>query len=175
MKTRYYNWALLYSQRLHSLPALTASSHGLINKSITIVMYRFKVQVSLLHDCYVTLFPAPCLTFRSRLQCQRPPMKCSCVMVMVLPLQQVVYGLEQEGPALVGQPTPPQSLLSHWKTRTRVLLLLLLLLEHITILLSDDIFSDGKTSAHDNSITARAGFAPITLSKHADERIYMSR
>lgn len=30
-----------------------------------------------------------------------------------LPLQQVVYGLEQEGPALVGQPALPQPLLRH--------------------------------------------------------------
>lgn len=38
----------------------------------------------------------------------------------VLPFQQVVYGLEQEGPALVGQPALPKPLLSHWNTRAKI-------------------------------------------------------
>lgn len=37
-----------------------------------------------------------------------------------LPFQEVMDGLEQEGPALVGQPALPKPLLSHWKTRTEV-------------------------------------------------------
>lgn len=37
--------------------------------------------------------------------------------LMVLPFQQVVYGLEQKGSALVGKPTLPQALLTNWKKR----------------------------------------------------------
>lgn len=33
--------------------------------------------------------------------------------LMVLPFQQVVYGLEQKGSALVGKPTLPQALLTN--------------------------------------------------------------
>lgn len=39
--------------------------------------------------------------------------------MIILPFQQVVNGLEQEGPALVGQSTLPKPFLSHWKTQDK--------------------------------------------------------
>ena len=96
----------------------------------------------------------------------------------VLPFQQVVYGLEQEGPALVGQPTLPQPLLRHWK-RGKIIVkwcvatfyYLSAIKKRIEKRNSDDIFRDSETSAHTSLRIINNAFnymcSWLALSKHA--------